>query len=205
MILRTLSLLRSLQGANDTFQDVQGRVQRACDYRWLRGELASGCVTAWHSVLADGTPALGITLPFAATRQRLRGGNWPTDAAARERCFVTGADACRAAGAPGFRTLESLSQGVVHGGINVMRDAARFAYLQEHQALRLTWRSTPSLPAELTRRLPGAPGDGDGWLLLEVRVPAPSRAQTQSDHLDGEWLDARLDHYRRILPPSATR
>ncbi len=198
MILRTLSLLRSLQGASDTLQDARARVQLACDYRWLRGEMRHGLIAAEAVRLADGTPAQAVMLAYPATPARLAGGRWPDDAEARERCFVVGAHACRAAGAPAYRTLEGLSQGLVHGAVAVLRDASRLQYLLDREALRLTWRRPERLPEALARRL----GEGQappGCFLLEVRVPGGHEAASP----DGAWLDRRLDRYRRILPPTA--
>jgi hypothetical protein len=196
VILRTLSLLRSLQGASHSLKDAQATVQQACDYRWLRGELRHGVITDGATALADGTPAVAITLAYPATRARLAGGRWPEDPAERERCFVEGAHACRAAGAPAYRTLESLSQGVVHGAAAVLTDAARLQYLLDRRALRLTWRRPEHLPEALGRRL----GDGEtsaaGAFLLTFRVPA----RREEVELDGAWLDHSLDRYRRILP-----
>lgn len=149
MLLRTLSLLRSLQGAHHTTQDARARIQQACDYRWLASQLPHGVIVPRATRLDDGTPAVPVMVPFVATPERRRGGRWPADPEARERCYVEGGHACRAAGAPGYRTLESLSQGLVQGGMAVLKDAARFQYLEEREALRLTWRRLASLPADL--------------------------------------------------------
>ncbi|WP_373181692.1 hypothetical protein [Halomonas campaniensis] len=201
MILRTLSLLRSLQGAHHSLKDAQATVQQACDYRWLREALCGGVITRTDACLADGTPAVTVTLSFVATPARLAGGKWPEDPAERERCFVAGIHACRAAGAPRYRTLESLSQGLVHGAAAVLTDTARFQYLLDQQALRLTWRRPGGLPEALAHRLP-APGtetaDRNGIFLLEVGVPSPPVEGAPS----GAWLDRMLDRYRRILPRS---
>lgn len=200
MILRTLSLLRSLQGAHHTVSDAQARIQQACDYRWLRRQLGHGRVDARQTSLADGTPAVMVVLPFVATPARRRGGRWPEDPAERERCFVEGAHACRAAGAPGYRRLESLSQGLVQGGMAVLKDAARFQYLLDQQALRLTWRRPGALPPglarQLGRRLPDGDAERHGLFLLTVKVPASPPEETPN----AAWLDGCLDRYRHILP-----
>ncbi|MFG6158007.1 hypothetical protein ACGTNG_04285 [Halomonas sp. 1390] len=203
MIFRTLSLLRSLQGAHHTAQDARARIQQACDYRWLKGQLAHGMIAAREARLDDGTPAVPVVVPFVATPERCRGGRWPDDPEAREGCYVEGSHACRAAGAPGYRTLESLSQGLVQGGMAVLKDAARFQYLVERQALRLTWRRveslTPDLAGQLGQRLAASGSERHGLFLLEIRLPAAA-----SDiALNGEWLDRCLDRYRRILPRPA--
>ncbi|MGE4535057.1 hypothetical protein [Halomonas sp.] len=195
MILRTLSLLRSLQGARDTADEARGRVQQASDYRWLRDQLRHGAVVDEASRLADGTPALAIALAYPATAKRLAGGHWPEAPEARERCHVAGTHACRAAGAPAYRTLESLSRGVAEGAIAVLRDAARFQYLLERDALELAWRRPERLPAGLAAALPAASG-ASGWFLLTLRVPGTP----PPPRLGGAWLDERLDRYRRILP-----
>jgi hypothetical protein len=198
MILRTLSLLRSLQGARQNAQVASDTVQRAGDYRWLCGRLPGGVVGKSRASLADGTPAIAITLAFPATPERRHGGRWPEDPEAREAAFVEGADACRAAGAPRYRTLEGLSRGVAEGAISVLRDAARFQYLEDHQALRLVWRRPGSLAqgtAEVLARRLGDDGLRHGLFLLEVRVPGQA---DPTPPLDGDWLDARLDRYRRI-------
>lgn len=200
MLLRTLSLLRSLQGAHHTTQDARARIQQACDYRWLTGQLPHGVIVPRATRLNDGTPAVPVVVPFVATPERRRGGRWPADPEARERCYVEGGHACRAAGAPGYRTLESLSQGLVQGGMAVLKDAARFQYLDDHQALRLTWRRLASLPADLAGRLgdrlAAAGSEEHGLFLLEVRLPAAAGDIV----LEGDWLDRCLDRYRRILP-----
>lgn len=203
MILRTLSLLRSLQGAHHTVTDAQARIQQACDYRWLRRQLSHGVVAARQATLADGTPAISVVLPFVATPSRRRGGHWPQDPDERERCFVEGAHACRAAGAPGYRKLESLSQGLAHGGMAILKDAARFQYLLDQRALRLTWRRPDSLSPDLARQLGQRLTDGDaachGLFLLTLKVPAPALEGAPT----GAWLDGCLDRYRRILPTPA--
>ena len=205
MILRTLSLLRSLQSAHHTLGDTRATIQRACDYRWLKGELPHGVITATDIALGDGTPALTVTLVYPATRERLRGGRWPEDSDERERCFVEGAGACRAAGAPAYRPLESLSQGLVHGAVAVLADASRFQYLLDRQALRLTWRRLDGLVPDVAHGLGralahGAPvAAGDGHLLLEVKVPGTRPPAA----LDGTELDQRIDRYRRLLPTPA--
>lgn len=203
MIFRTLSLLRSLQGAHHTVNDAQARIQQACDYRWLRGQLAHGMIGAREARLADGTPAVSVVLPFVASPERRRGGRWPDAPNEREACFVEGAHACRAAGAPGYRKLESLSRGLAEGGMAVLKDAARFQYLVDRQALRLTWRRVeslaPDLAGQLGYRLAAADSERHGLFLLEIRLPAAA-----SDiALNGEWLDRCLDRYRRILPTPA--
>ncbi|SEK94323.1 hypothetical protein SAMN04488129_105180 [Halomonas daqiaonensis] len=200
MIFRTLALLRSLQGAHHTVSDAQARIQQACDYRWLRRQLGQGMLGSRHTSLADGTPAVSVVLPFVATPGRRRGGRWPEAPDERERCFVEGTHACRAAGAPGYRKLESLSQGLVQGGMAVLKDAARFQYLLDQQALRLSWRRPGTLAPDLTRQLGHYLSDGaaerHGLFLLTVKVPAspPEGAP------NGTWLDNCLDRYRRILP-----
>ncbi|PAU78059.1 hypothetical protein [Halomonas salipaludis] len=195
-MLRTLSLLRSLHGAHHSLADARATVQRACDYRWLRGAMAGGHVSESSQPLADGTPCMTLTQLFSATAGRLSGGNWPADAEARERCRVEGAHACRAAGAPAYRTLESLSQGLVHGAMSVLKDAARFDYLLEQQALRLTWRRPQRLEGALAalaaRRLGQAP---QGVFVLALRVPG----RELNHAADGEWLDQQLDRYRKLL------
>lgn len=201
MILRTLSLLRSLQGASDTAQEARATVQQACDYRWLRGQLVDGVITEADTRLNDGIPAVTIGLAYPATAERLAGGRWPDDAAAREGCFVAGAHACRAAGAPAYRTLESLSRGLAEGAASVLTDAARMAYLVERDALRLVWRRPERLPEALCRRLPATQDAGRGALLLTLKVPA----RRDEVALDGAWLDRTLDRYRRILPRPASR
>ncbi|MBE0488368.1 MAG: hypothetical protein IBX53_04765 [Halomonas sp.] len=198
MILRTLSLLRSLQGASHTAQEAQATVQQACDYRWLHGELHHGAITEPATTLADGTPAVAITLAYPATRAHLAGGKWPEDPTERERCFVEGAHACRAAGAPLYRTLESLSRGLAYGAASVLTDSARLQYLIDHRALRLVWRRPEHLPAALARRLTAGSAT-PGVFLLEVRVPA----RRDEVALSGAWLDQALDRYRRILPRPA--
>lgn len=195
MILRTLSLLRSLQSASHTADDARGTIQQASDYRWLREALGHGAVGRDEARLSDGTPARVINLAYPATTRRLAGGNWPEAPAARERCHVSGQHACRAAGAPAYRTLESLSRGLAEGGIAVLRDASRFQYLLDRDALALTWRRPQGLPTGLSPRL-AEPGSQAGWLLLELRVPGTA----PPGHLTGAWLDERLDRYRRILP-----
>src|SRR5690554_6993277 len=50
---------------------------------------------------------------------------WPEAPEEREGCFVEGDHACRAAGAPAYRTLDSLSRGVAEGAAGVLTDAAR--------------------------------------------------------------------------------
>ncbi|TDO06885.1 MULTISPECIES: hypothetical protein [Halomonas] len=203
MILRTLSLLRSLQGAHHTVSDAQSRIQQACDYRWLRRQMRHAVIAARQASLADGTPAVSVVVPFVATPARRRGGRWPQDPDERERCFVEGAHACRAAGAPGYRKLESLSQGLAQGGMAVLKDAARFQYLLDQQALRLTWRRSGSLPNDLARQLGQRLCDDDaerhGLFLLTLKVPA----SPPSGSLEGAWLDNCLDRYRRILPTSS--
>ncbi|MCG6657827.1 hypothetical protein HOP52_08675 [Halomonas campisalis] len=201
-MFRTLAMLRSLQSAHDSLQDTRETIQRACDYRWLRRAFPGGVLTARSRRLHDGTPAVTITLPFVATAERMRGGNWPSAAAEREGCRVDGAHACRAAGAPTYRTLESLSQGLAHGAVGVLPDAARFDYLLRQRALTLTWRRVASLSIEQARALLETLGDDaeaakrDGLLLLEVSVPCADDGVQAS----GEWLDGRLDQYRRLLP-----
>mgnify|MGYP000388473299 CR=1 FL=1 len=203
MILRTLSLLRSLQGAHQTASDAQARIQQACDYRWLRRQLGHGIIDTRQTSMADGTPAVSVVVPFVATPARRRGGRWPQDLDERERCFVEGAHACRAAGAPAYRKLESLSQGLAEGGWAVLKDATRFQYLLDQQALRLTWRRpgslAPDLARQLGRRLPDADAERHGLFLLTLKVPA-SRPQSAPS---GAWLDSCLDRYRRILPTPA--
>ncbi|MDR5904990.1 hypothetical protein [Franzmannia qiaohouensis] len=196
-MLRTLSLLRSLHGAHHSLADARTTVQRACDYRWLRAAMAGGHVSESSRPLADGTPCIALTQLFSATAGRLSGGNWPADAEARERCRVEGAHACRAAGAPAYRTLESLSQGLVHGAMSVLKDAARLDYLLEQQALWLTWRRPQHLEGALAqlaaRRLGQAP---QGVFVLSLRVPG----RELNHATDGEWLDRQLDRYRKLLP-----
>lgn len=207
MILRTLALLRSLQSAHHTMEDAQAKVQRACDYRWLRERFPGGSVLRRDDRLPDGTPAAAIVLAFPATPALRRGGKWPYDAEEREACHVEGAGACRAAGAPAYRKLESLSQGVANGAMAVLKDAARFDYLVEHQALRLTWRRADHLPEAISLRLShrGVPDEDaacrHGVFLLEVKVPGVG----PHDALSGDWLDKRLDQYRRLLPASSPR
>lgn len=201
MILRTLSLLRSLQGASHTAQAAQATVQQACDYRWLRGELHHGALTEPPTALADGTPGVTITLAYPATRARLAGGRWPEPPEERERCFVEGAHACRAAGAPAYRTLESLSRGLAEGAASVLTDAARLQYLLQQRALRLAWRRPEALPPALTRRLGSDEPTADGVFLLALSVPA----RREEVLLNGAWLDRTLDRYRRILPRTAGR
>jgi hypothetical protein len=202
MILRTLALLRSLQSAHHSLEDAQATVQKACDYRWLREQLTGGLVRRRSVALDDGTPAVTIVLAFTATQALRRGGRWPADPEEREHCHVEGAHACRAAGAPSHRRLQSVSQGLAQGAMSVLKDAARFDYLLTHGALRLTWRRVGSLDEELasklSRRLSGPNEEArhQGLFLLEVRVPAPSVTGSPS----GEWLDSRLDQHRRILP-----
>lgn len=202
MILRTLALLRSLQSAHHSLEDVQATVQKACDYRWLREQLAGGLARVDSVSLADGTPAMSIVLAFTATPALRRGGRWPADSEEREQCHVEGAHACRAAGAPSHRKLESVSHGLAQGAMSVLKDAARFDYLLTHQALRLTWRRVESLDEQLAQKLgrrlsePDEAGRHPGLFLLEVRVPGPA----VSGSLSGDWLDTRLDRYRRILP-----
>ena len=199
MILRTLSLLRSLQGASQSLEDAQATVQQACDYRWLRDEMPHGVVADGDTTLADGTPAATIALTYPATPARLAGGRWPEEPEAREGCFVAGDHACRAAGAPAYRTLESLSQGLVHGAAAVLTDAARLQYLVDRQALRLTWRRPEHLPEALARRLGTATTAASGHFLLTLKVPA----RRDEVALSGAWLDRTLDRYRRILPRPA--
>ncbi|MCA1769711.1 MAG: hypothetical protein LC652_07045 [Halomonas sp.] len=196
MILRTLSLLRSLQGASHTAKDAQATVQQACDYRWLRGELHHGAVSGPATALADGTPAVTITLAYPATRARLAGGRWPEAVEERERCFVEGAHACRAAGAPAYRTLESLSQGLAFGAASILKDTARLQYLIDQHALRLTWHQPQHLPEALARRLTAGNAATPGVFLLSLKVPA----RREEVELSGAWLDRALDRYRRILP-----
>ncbi|MFY0991520.1 hypothetical protein [Halomonas sp. C05BenzN] len=204
-MLRTLSMLRSLMSAHHTLDDARSTIQLACDYRWLKDELPHGVITATAAVLDDGTPALTITLAYPATPRRRRGGRWPEDPVERERCYVEGLGACRAAGAPAYRTLESLSQGLVHGAASVLTDAARLQYLLDRQALRLTWRRADRLEPPLARclgnRLARDKAGSEGVFLLELQVPG--RAEEAS--LDGAWLDRMLDRYRRILPTPAAR
>ena len=201
-MLRTLSLLRSLHGAHHSLADARTTVQRACDYRWLRAAMAGGHVSESSRPLADGTPCIALTQLFSATAGRLSGGNWPADAEARERCRVEGAHACRAAGAPAYRTLESLSQGLVHGAMGVLKDAARFDYLIDKQALRLSWRHPQRLEAPLAtlaaRRL-GQGHTAQGVFVLELCIPG----RELNSAPDGAWLDQQLDRYRKLLP--ATR
>ncbi len=207
MIFRTLALLRSLQSAHHSMEDAQAKVQRACDYRWLRERFPGGTVLCRDTRLTDGTPAAAIVLPFTATPALRRGGKWPDDTAEREGCHVEGAGACRAAGAPSYRRLESLSQGVANGAMSVLKDAARFDYLVEHQALRLTWRRADHLPGAISRRLSHRPERGEdaasrhGVFLLEVKVPGAG----PQGALSRDWLDKRLDQYRRLLPASSPR
>lgn len=188
-------------------EDAQAKVQRACDYRWLSARFPGGTVLSRDSRLSDGTPATAIVLPFTATPALRRGGKWPDDAEERESCHVEGAGACRAAGAPSYRRLESLSQGVANGAMSVLKDAARFDYLIEHQALRLTWRRVEHLPGPIARRLSQRPeGGGDiaghnGVFLLEIKIPGDGPQAA----LSREWLDKRLDQYRRLLPASSQR
>lgn len=201
MILRTLSLLRSLKGASHTAQEARATVQQACDYRWLRGQLAGGVITDADTRLNDGTPAVAITLAYPATPERLAGGRWPEAPEEREGCFVEGDHACRAAGAPAYRTLESLSRGVAEGAAAVLTDAARLGYLIDRGALRLTWRRPEALHEPLRRRLPAPGRAGQGLFLLTLKVPA----RRDEVELDGTWLDRTLDRYRRILPRPASR
>ncbi|PMR69908.1 hypothetical protein [Halomonas heilongjiangensis] len=206
-MFRTLAMLRSLQSAHHTLEDARTTIQQACDYRWLKDELPHGVITATDITLPDGTPGLAITLAYPATPERRRGGRWPDEPAERERCRVEGAHACRAAGAPAYRTLEGLSQGLVHGAVSVLTEAARFRFLLDRQALRLTWRRVEGLEPTLARRLGRrlahgkTNGGGDGIFLLEIKVPG--RAEEAS--LDGAWLDRRVDRYRRIRPAPAGR
>lgn len=204
VLLRTLSLLRSLQGAHHTTQEARERVQRACDYRWLSRQLPHGVILAQEARLDDGTPATPVVMPFVATPERRRGGAWPEDPVEREGCFVAGSHACRAAGAPGYRTLESLSQGLVHGGMAILKDAARLDYLVEREALRLTWRRVeslaPDLSEQLGRCLTTCDSERHGLFLLELRLPAAA----SNVALNGEWLDRCLDRYRRLLPTPVT-
>ncbi|WP_027961633.1 hypothetical protein [Halomonas halodenitrificans] len=195
MILRTLSLLRSLQSASHTADEARDTIQQASDYAWLRQELRHGAITRDDTRLSDGTPARIIALAWPATARRLAGGNWPEAPEARERCHVSGQHACRAAGAPAYRTLESLSRGLAEGGIAVLRDASRFQYLIDNNALELTWCRPQGLPAGLTPRLV-EPDSRVGWFLLELRTPGTA----PPSHLTGAWLDECLDRYRRILP-----
>lgn len=204
-MFRTLALLRSLQGAHQSLEDAQASVQQACDYRWLREQLPRGVVTGTDDTMSDGTPAVTITLPFLATPARRQGGKWPEAPDERERCHVEGAHACRAAGAPAYRKLESLSQGLAHGALAVMKDAARFDYLLTHHALRLTWRRLDHLDGPLARHLGRWLSDGPqraerhGLFLLELKVPGASADVS----LEGQWLDTRTDQYRRIVPSRA--
>lgn len=201
-MLRTLALLRTLSGAHRSLEEVQATIQRACDYRWLRGELSRGVPGPPDVTLNDGTPGHALILPYPASAERMSGGAWPREPAERESCVVTGSHACRAAGAPRHRTLESLSQGLVHGAAAVVTDASRFHYLLEREALRLTWRRPASLDARLgealAARLPS--GGETALLLLELRLPG---RESDASH-DGAWLDRRLDSYRRLLPPRAS-
>lgn len=201
-MLRTLSLLRSLHGAHRSLEETRASIQRACDYRWLRDAMAGCHVSESPRPLADGTPCITLSQLFSATPGRLRGGNWPDDAAAREACRVEGTHACRAAGAPAYRTLESLSQGLVHGAMSVLEDAARFDYLIAKQALRLSWRRpqrlAPPLATLAARRL-GQGHTTQGVFVLELSIPG----RELNIAPNGEWLDQQLDRYRKLLP--ATR
>jgi hypothetical protein len=91
--------------------------------------------------------------------------------------------------------------------MSVLKDAARFDYLIEHQALRLTWRRADHLPDALSRRLShgGSPSQDaasrHGIFLLEVKVPGTD----PQGALEGDWLDKRLDQYRRLLPSASPR
>ncbi|APX93975.1 hypothetical protein BWR19_14105 [Halomonas sp. 1513] len=196
-MFRTLSLLRSLHGAHHSLADARATVQRACDYRWLRGAMAGCHVAEASKPLADATPCVALTQLVSASPARLRGGNWPADAEARERCRVEGSHACRAAGAPAYRTLESLSQGLVHGAMSVLEDAARLDYLLEQRALWLTWRRPQRLEGALAalaaRRLGQA---HQGVFVLELRVPGRDLEGAPR----GAWLDQQLDRYRKLLP-----
>ncbi len=201
-MFRTLAMLRSLQSAHHSLEDAQATVQQACDYRWLREQLPRGVVTDTEIMMSDGTPAVAITLPFLATPARRQGGKWPEAPDERERCHVEGAHACRAAGAPAYRKLESLSQGLAHGALTVMKDAARFDYLLTRHALRLTWRRLDHVDGPLARHLgqwlAGDPqrAERHGLFLLKVTVPSASADVS----LEGQWLDTRTDKYRRIVP-----
>ncbi|MBS9404465.1 hypothetical protein KG088_12565 [Halomonas sp. TRM85114] len=204
-MFRTLAILRSLQSAHHTLEDVQVSLQKACDYRWLREQLPCGVVTDTNDTLSDGTPALTITLPFLATSARRQGGKWPEAPDERERCHVEGAHACRAAGAPAYRKLESLSHGLVHGALAVLKDAARFDYLLTTNAIRLTWRCLEHIDGPLKSELGRWLDDRDqlagrhGLFLLEVKIPSA----TPHVSLHGKWLDTQTDTYRRIVPRHA--
>lgn len=201
-MLRTLALFRSLAGAHRSLEEVQAAIQQACDYRWLRDELRRA-VPGPGVTLSDGTPGHALILPYPASAERMAGGAWPREPAEREGCVVVGGHACRAAGAPRHRTLESLSQGLVHGAAAVSTDASRFRYLLEREALRLTWRRRATLDARLgealAARLPAPAGEESALLLLELRLPG---REANARH-DGAWLDRQLDRYRRLLPPRA--
>ncbi|SFU40699.1 hypothetical protein [Halomonas korlensis] len=204
-MFRTLAMLRSLQSAHHSLEDAQATVQQACDYRWLREHLPRGVITGSNVTLSDGTPAVAITLPFLATPARRQGGKWPEAPDERERCHVEGAHACRAAGAPTYRKLESLSQGLAHGALSVMKDAARFDYLVARHALRLTWRRLDHVAGPLARHLGrwlsgnSQRAERHGLFLLEVKVPSASAEVS----LEGQWLDTQVDKYRRIVPSRA--
>lgn len=204
-MFRILTMFRSLQSAHHSLEDAQASVQQACDYRWLREQLPRGVVTGTAVTLSDGTPAVAITLPFVATPARRQGGKWPEAPDERERCHVEGAHACRAAGAPAYRKLESLSQGLAHGALAVMKDAARFDYLLSRHALRLTWRRLDHVDGPLAHHLGRWLSDGPqraerhGLFLLELKVPSAGADVS----LEGQWLDTRTDRYRRIVPSQA--
>jgi hypothetical protein len=204
-MFRTLTMLRSLHSAHHSLEDARVSVQQACDYRWLREQLPRGVVTGSDSTMSDGTPAVAITLPFLATPARCRGGRWPEASDERERCHVEGAHACRAAGAPAYRKLETLSQGLAHGALAIMKDAARFDYLLNRHALRLTWRRLDHVDGPLALHLGRWLSDSSqraerhGLFLLEVKVPSA----TPHVSLGGQWLDKQTDTYRRIVPPQA--
>lgn len=204
-MFRTLAMLRSLQSAHHSLEEAQATVQQACDYRWLREQLARGVVTRADDTMTDGTPAVAITLPFLATPARCRGGKWPEAPEERERCHVEGAHACRAAGAPAYHKLESLSQALVHGALAVMKDAARFDYLLAGNTLRLTWQRLDHLDGPLASELGRWLDDRHslaihhGLFLLEVKVPSATPHVLPS----GKWLDTQTDTYRRIVPRQA--
>lgn len=198
-MLRTLSLLRSLRSSQQSLTETRATIQRARDYHWLSRAMTGSHLSMAASPLADATPCIALIQLFPATPERLRGGNWPDGAEARERCLVEGQHACRAAGAPAYQTLESLSQGLVHGALSVFNDAARFDYLISRQALRLTWRHPSHLDAALAPLASRQLSQGQnskGVFILELKVPGRDIQHAPST----KWLDRQIDCYRKLLP-----
>lgn len=198
-MLRTLSLLRSLRSTQQSLAETRATIQRARDYHWLSRAMAGSHFNTAASPLADATPCTALIQLFPATPERLRGGNWPDDAEARERCLVEGQHACRAAGAPAYQTMESLTQGLVHGALSVLNDAARLNYLIDRQALRLTWRRPNHLDATLAPLAGRYLSQGtEGLFILELKVPGRDTQYAPS----AKWLDGQVDRYRKLLPPT---